>query len=265
MLVALALCLATGTVRAQATTQPAPQTSPAPCSVVPQPQPCGSKPADKKSTTDKFPFPGETTAAPQSGSSAPALTGVPQAPDPPQAPLNPGVPADRKFPFPGESGGSGAPNAPSGASSSSSGASSSSSTADGEPNPADAASAPDEGSAPELKDKGSEGQQTRHILHRVNPPGTKLQSADQREAEDLDVARSYMDQENFQAAYMRGLDAVKLAPDDPVAHFVVAESALKLNKRDEAIQHYQECLKLDPVEKQAKAARKALDKLEAHR
>jgi Tfp pilus assembly protein PilF len=116
-----------------------------------------------------------------------------------------------------------------------------------------------------LKDTGSNGQQTRHILHRVNPPGTKLQSADEREAEDLEVARSYMDRENFTAAYMRGMDAVKLAPDDPVAHFIVAEAALKLNKRDEAIQHYQECLKLDPIDKQAKAARKALDKLQASR
>ena len=260
MLLVLALSLPAGIAGAQATTQPTSQTSPAPCSVIPQPQPCGSKPADRKSTTDKFPFPGESTAAPQGSSSAPALTGVPQAPDPPQAPLNPGVPADKKFPFPGESGSSGVTNPPSGASSSSS-----SSSTDGEPNPADAASAPDQGSAPELKDKGSEGQQTRHILHRVNPVGTKLQSGDEREAEDLDVARSYMDHENFQAAYMRGLDAVKLAPDDPVAHFIVAESAMKLNKRTEAIQHYQECLKLDPIEKQAKAARKALDKLQAQR
>ena len=188
--------------------------------------------------------------------------GTPEAPQ--ASPASGGVPAEKKFPFPGESGGAANTN-PGVAPSSNSSSSSSSSSADGEPNPADAATAPDAGGAPELKDTGSNGQQTRHILHRVNPPGTKLQSTDEREAEDLEVARSYMDRENFTAAYMRGLDAVKLAPDDPVAHFVVAEAALKLNKRDEAIQHYQECLKLDPIDKQAKAARKALDKLQASR
>jgi hypothetical protein len=271
LLLVAALCIGIGAAHAQSTTQTTPQNPAAPCSVIPQAEPCGSKPADKKSTTDKFPFPGEARPTPQSGgqsgSSAPALSGVPQAPNAPEGPLNPGIPADKKFPFPGEGGAPARPNAGSGATSSSS-SNSSSSSADGEPNPADGASAPDAGRGPELKDQGSEGQQTqagRHILHRVNPPGTKLQTADQREAEDLDVARSYMDQENFTGAYMRGLDAVKIAPDDPVAHFIVAEAAMKLDKRQEAIQHYQECLKLDPIDKQAKAARKALDKLQAQR
>jgi hypothetical protein len=40
---------------------------------------------------------------------------------------------------------------------------------------------------------------------------------------------------------------------------------VKLNKRDEAMQHYEECLKLDPVEKEAKAAKKALARLQAQR
>ena len=105
----------------------------------------------------------------------------------------------------------------------------------------------------------------RHILHRVNPPGTKLQSPDERAAEDVDVAHFYMDRGDFNAAYLRGTDAVKLQPDDPAAHFALAEAAMKLNKRDEAIDHYQQCLKLDPVDKEAKAARKALSRLQAQR
>jgi Tfp pilus assembly protein PilF len=119
-----------------------------------------------------------------------------------------------------------------------------------------------------LKDKGSDGQQTlpgRHLLHRVNPPGTKLQSPEERAAEDLDVARSYIDEENFTAAYMRSKDAVKLQPDDPAAHFLLAQVAMKLNKRDEAIEQYQQCLKLDPLDKEAKAAKKALARLQAQR
>ena len=41
----------------------------------------------------------------------------------------------------------------------------------------------------------------------------------------------------------------------------LAETAAKLNKRDEAIAEYNACLKLDPMEKEAKAARKALERL----
>ncbi len=60
---------------------------------------------------------------------------------------------------------------------------------------------------------------------------------------------------------MRGRDAVKTVPDDPAAHLLLAEVALKLDKRDEAIAEYTACLKLDPTPKQAKDARKALARL----
>ncbi|HEX3571997.1 MAG TPA: tetratricopeptide repeat protein [Acidobacteriaceae bacterium] len=175
------------------------------------------------------------------------------------------MPPDKKFPFPGEPGSEKKPDAGAPGDSSSS---SSSSSADGEPTPSDPTSSPDANGAPELKDKGSEGQQTlpgRHLLHRVNPPGTKLQSPEERAAEDLDVARSYIDEENFTAAYMRSKDAVKLQPDDPAAHFLLAQVAMKLNKRDEAIEQYEQCLKLDPLDKEAKAAKKALARLQAQR
>jgi Tfp pilus assembly protein PilF len=66
---------------------------------------------------------------------------------------------------------------------------------------------------------------------------------------------------NLQGAYMRTQDAVKTAPDDPDAHFALAEIAQKLEKRDEAITEYNTCLKLDPPEKEAKDARKALERL----
>ena len=239
------------------------QSSPAPCTVIPQPDPCGTKPSEKKPAAEKFPFPGQTTSQPSS--SAPTLTGIPRAADPSPAPPAPGASAnatdkstpDKKFPFPGETGGAASAEPGSGAGSSSSSSSSSSD----EPSVGDA--------APELKDKGSEGEQTkpsgRHLLHRVNPPGTKLQSPEEREAEDVDVAHFYMDRGDFNAAYLRGQDAVKLQPDDPEAHFVLAEVALKLNKTDEAVAHYRALLKLDPTDKQAKAAHKALERLQAQR
>ena len=112
-----------------------------------------------------------------------------------------------------------------------------------------------------LTDKGSEGAPGRHLLHRVNPVGTKLQTADEREAEDLSVAKFYTETGDLQGAYLRSQDAVKTEPDDPDAHFALAEAALKLNKRDEAIAEYKACLKLDPVDKEAREARKALERL----
>ena len=95
----------------------------------------------------------------------------------------------------------------------------------------------------------------------MNPVGTKLQTTDEREAEDLDIAHFYIQTGDLQGAYLRSQDAVKTMPDDPEAHFALAEIALKLNKKDEAIAEYNACLKLDPDEKQVKASRKALARL----
>lgn len=234
--------------------QSAPPANPAPCSVAPEPQPCSTTPAPpgKSDTKEKFPFPGEAGAIgpPSSGSAAPGLSGVPQAPDANSSPVLPKKDAAREFPFPGEAGAS-SPTPGTSSSSSSSGS-------------GDDALPPDSSAAPGLTDKGSEGSAAppgRHLLHRVNPVGTKLQTIDEREQEDLDVAHFYIDQGDLQGAYLRSQDAIKVAPDDPDAHFALAEVALKLNKRDEAIAEYNACLKLQPDDKEAKAARKALARL----
>jgi Tfp pilus assembly protein PilF len=95
----------------------------------------------------------------------------------------------------------------------------------------------------------------------VNPVATKLQSSDEREQEDLNVAHYYTQTGDLQGAYLRSQDAVKTAPDDPDAHFALAEVALKLNKKDEAIAEYNACMKLDPTEKEMKDSRKALARL----
>jgi tetratricopeptide (TPR) repeat protein len=199
----------------------------------------------------KFPFPGSQGSETRPKPSTPSLTGVPDIPATPAAPN-----ATKQFPFPGEA--STPPPADAVASSSSSSSSSSGDDAPQfDPSAADA--------TPALTDKGSGGAAAtpgRHILHRVNPRGTKLQSSDEREAEDLSVARFYMDSGDLSGAYLRGQDAVKIAPDDPEAHLVLAESALKLNKRDVAVAEYNACLKLDPPEKQARQARKELARLQ---
>jgi hypothetical protein len=231
--------------------QSKPSSNPAPCSVTPQPDPCGTTPAPsgKPSATERFPFPG-TPSAPDSG--APSIGGIPQAPAAPDASSG-SVPAEKKFPFPGDASKPGASGA---------GASSSSSSSSDDLLPIDPNA--DSDSTPALKDKGSEGNPAtpgRHILHRVNPVGTKLQTADEREAEDLDVAHFYVQSGDLQGAYLRSQDAVKTAPDDPDAHFALAEIAQKLNKRDVAIAEFNAVLKLDATDKQAKDARKALARL----
>jgi len=253
-----AACLAQSAPAADPQSPPA--IGPAPCSVAPQPEPCGSKPgaSAKPSTAEKFPFPGEvigaSPSAPAAGAAQPNLSGVPDAPDTSGAPSAPLGKQDtgKAFPFPGDAGKPGSDTNEPGTSSSSSSSSD------------DDATGADAGATPALDDKGSEGSTAtpgRHLLHRVNPVGTKLQSADEREAEDLDAAHTYLGVGNLQGAYMRTQDAVKTAPDDPDAHFALAEIALKLEKRDEAITEYNTCLKLDPPEKEAKDARKALGRL----
>ena len=215
--------------------QSPPAVGPAPCSVAPQPEPCGSKPgaSAKPSAAEKFPFPGEvigaSPSAPAAGTSPPNLSGVPDAPDTSGTPSAPPGKQDasKAFPFPGDVSKPGSDTSEPGTSSS----------------------------------EGNAATPGRHLLHRLNPVGTKLQSVDEREAEDLDVAHTYLGVGNLQGAYLRTQDAVKTAPDDPDAHFALAEIAQKLEKRDEAITEYNACLKLDPPEKEAKDARKALARL----
>ena len=240
--------------------QATPAANPAPCTVAPQPEPCGTKPANSGKPAEKFPFPGEPGTSSTPPAAPPSIGGVPETPDTSKTgpPLAPAAKDDtaKKFPFPGEPA---TPNLDTDASGSSS-SSSSSSGDDTVPANPDASA----GGEPGLKDKGSEGATTtpgRHLLHRVNPVATKLQTADERVTEDLDTAHFYIQTGNLQGAYLRSKDAVKTAPDDTDAHFALAEIAMKLDKRDEAIAEYNACLKLDPTAKQIKQARKALAQL----
>jgi Tfp pilus assembly protein PilF len=79
----------------------------------------------------------------------------------------------------------------------------------------------------------------------LNPVGTKLQTIDEREQEDLDVAHFYIQTGDLQGAYLRDQDAVKVAPEDPDAHIALAEIALKLHKQEVADAEFKACLKVD--------------------
>jgi hypothetical protein len=222
-------------------TPPPPPLTPGPCKPTKDfpctPLPSSLPPAEAPAA--KFPFPGDAPAnstdpAPnQAAKSFP----FPEDADKPAAPT-PATPAQQSFPFPGE------PDAPAASSSSSS-----SSSANSDP-------VPDDPDKPALADKGSSGStrmQRRHL--------PKVEDLDKREAEDLDVSHYYATTGNFQASYMRAQDAVKTIPDDPLAHFALAESARRLNKKDEAISEYRVYLKLDPEGEKAKAAQRALTEL----
>jgi len=141
------------------------------------------------------------------------------------------------FPYPGD------PEATGSSSSNSSGSSSSSST-----NP---------DLTPALDDAGSEGTTTRRKLPKV----TRLQNDEDRAYEDLTVARFYRDKGDLNAAYLRSKDATTVQPQLPDAHFVLAEIAEKLKKRDEAVAEFTTYLKLQPDGDSSKAAQKALDRL----
>ncbi len=202
--------------------------------------PC-AQPADKEpSAAEKFPFPGEPVQAipakpPQDAPSAPAA---------PDAPASEGKepPAADKFPFPGS-----APPMP-GSEDSSSSSSSSSSSDD----------APDR-TAPDNKDTTEEKPRT--TVRRRLPKVEKLQSDEERAAEDMKIAKFYEDAGKLTAAYSRAKDAVKYLPEDPYTHFALANIAQKLEKKDEAIAEYNTYLKLDPDGLQVKKAEKALSQL----
>ena len=104
-----------------------------------------------------------------------------------------------------------------------------------------------------LKDFGSHGD--------TSAARAKLEQT--RLADDLKIGAFYMKDGNAQGAYLRFKDAVDHAPDDSDAHYNLAEAASKLNKHDEAVLHYRECLRLDPAGDHDKASRKALQKLGA--
>jgi len=238
-LAALGLATATASARAQYTPPPPPLTT-APC-VPTKKDPCidpTPTPANTAPAAEKFPFPGDAPAAVPAPAS-PKSFPFPDDADKPTVPA-PATPAAKSFPFPDD-----AYKAPAESSSSSASSSSGSSS--------DTPAEPDK---PALADRGSSGStrsERRKLVVKEDP--------EDREAEDLQVSHYYMTTGNFLAAYLRAKDAAKTIPDDPLAHFAIAESAQKLKKTDEAVTEFKLYLKLDPDGEKAKAAQRSLAEL----
>jgi tetratricopeptide (TPR) repeat protein len=140
----------------------------------------------------------------------------------------------------------------------SSSSSSSSSSAGGDPD------SPEPGPGP-LADAGSSGDNTKAPARRKKLPKVNPETPESRAAEDLTVADFYQKDGNYLGAYTRAKDAVQYQPNDPYAHFALAEAARKLGKKDEAKEQYAEVLKLDPIPKQLKETQRALAELAASR
>jgi len=208
-------------------------------------KPCPPAPPAKKpsSAAEQFPFPGEP-GKPKNPPDSPNPSITP--PDSPNPTTTTPSDAATQHPFPTQP----PPKLPGDDSSSSS--SSSSGDPNAAPTPTDDPAANGDPSNP------PEGTS----VHRKLPKVKRVQTDDERVDEDLSVAKFYINDENYQGAYLRAKDAVSIQPEYSAAHFTLAEVLQKMKKKDEAIAEYQTYLKLDPEGEKAKAAKKALAELQ---
>jgi len=84
-----------------------------------------------------------------------------------------------------------------------------------------------------------------------------------RALKDIEVGDFYFKKRNYRAALDRYREALFYKPNDALANFRMAQSLEKLTQSDEAVEHYQEYLKILPNGPQAEEARKGLERLKA--
>jgi tetratricopeptide (TPR) repeat protein len=224
----------------RAQTAPAQSPPAAPCPAPNQPsdqttKPCAPAPAARKpSAAEQFPFPGQTAKPANPPANAP------DSPAPSTTPSD----AATQHPF---------PTLPPPALPGDDSSSSSRSADDTDPVPGD----------DPAKDSATKGDPPAGTsVHRKLPKVKRVQTDDERVDEDLSVAKFYFRDENYQGAYLRAKDAINVQPDYSTPHFVLAQIAQKMKKKDEAIAEYQTYLKLDPEGEKAKEAHRALAELQ---
>jgi len=84
-----------------------------------------------------------------------------------------------------------------------------------------------------------------------------------RALKDIEVGDFYFKKKNYGAALERYREALFYKPSDAVANFRMATAFDKLARFDEAVEHYQEYLRILPTGPLAEEARKAIEKLKA--
>ncbi|MEI9980096.1 MAG: hypothetical protein WDN23_14065 [Edaphobacter sp.] len=197
----------------------------------PPPAPCPATTPDQQQDQTAKPCTPQAPAPHKSAAEEHPFPGDVKPAAPPDSPAPSATPSDAttQHPFPGTA----PPKSP-----------------DPDPDSSSSSSADD----PDAADPDNPPVSTRHRLPKVR----HVQSDDERVDEDISVAKFYLNAENYQGAYLRAKDAVKVQPDYSLAHFTLAEVAQKMKKNDEAAAEYQLYLKLDPDGEKAKAAKKAL-------
>ncbi|HYK35301.1 tetratricopeptide repeat protein [Alloacidobacterium sp.] len=80
-------------------------------------------------------------------------------------------------------------------------------------------------------------------------------------ADDVHVGQFYLNREDYKGAYARFKEATQADPGNADAVFYLAETARRMNHRDEAVQNYQLYLAALPDGPKAKDARKALKEM----
>lgn len=84
-----------------------------------------------------------------------------------------------------------------------------------------------------------------------------------RALKDLEVGDFYFKKRNYRAALDRYREALFYKNNDALANFRIAQACEKLNQSDEAVEHYQQYLKVLPNGPLSEEAKKALERLKA--
>jgi tetratricopeptide (TPR) repeat protein len=84
-----------------------------------------------------------------------------------------------------------------------------------------------------------------------------------RALKDIEVGDFYFKKKNYRAALDRYREALFYKPNDALANFRMAQALEKLSQSDEAVEHYQEYLRILPNGPLSEEAHKALEKLKA--
>lgn len=82
-----------------------------------------------------------------------------------------------------------------------------------------------------------------------------------RALKDIEVGDFYFKKKNYGAALERYREALFYKPNDATANFKMATACEKLARPDEAVEHYQEYLRILPNGPQAEEAKKALERI----
>jgi tetratricopeptide (TPR) repeat protein len=106
---------------------------------------------------------------------------------------------------------------------------------------------------------GPRASDAREAIKKIGPHLDMRGDPGNRQAEhDIEIGETYLSMNNFAAAHERFEEAVRLAPENPVASFRLAQSLKGLQQLEPARLYYQKYLELDPHGRFVSDAKKAI-------